>query len=155
MYLPTYIGAFIIMVAGLGAWQWLAMPEENNIIEIMASREPELALPVYAQFTVTQLLTLPREALLHRLEVPVYFPSRESHVTIDLRHEDTSLWRWFVQSDEEGITLLDLPLLSAAPLSGQVEVTFAARDISHDHQQTAPRNGGSAVPRWALSDRGQ
>jgi hypothetical protein len=139
MYLSTYIGAFIIAVASLGVWNWLGALEENKIIDIMASREPDLGLPVYAQFTVTQLFEVPEGRKLHRLEVPIYFPSGEIHVDNDLRYGQRSVWQWRVRPDQAGLMVARLPLLTAEPLAGQLELTFAAPHVSHDQQDVAPR----------------
>src|SRR5687768_4526035 len=117
MYLPTYIGAFIIAIAALAGWSWLGMPEENKVIDIMASREPDLALPVFAQFTVTQTLGLQKEVRLQRLEVPMYFPSRDVMIEVTLRHDQKLLWRWRLEPGAEGVNVVTLPLLSAEPVA--------------------------------------
>jgi len=139
MYLPTYIGAFIIAVSAIGAWSWLGTAEENKVVDIMASQEPELGLPVYAQFTVTQTFTLEKPTTLHRLQVPLYFPSREAALRVSLFNEDGLLWRWQVVPGQEGTIVVDLPMLSAWPQAGQLELTFAAPEFSHEEQAAAPR----------------
>jgi hypothetical protein len=140
MYLPTYIGAFIVLSALLGVWTWLDMPEENRVIDIMASREPDLALPVYAQFTVTQLLDLEKPVRLHHLEVPIYFPAQtEAEMLAEVRGGQQIIWRWRIRPEQTGVVVVHLPLLSAEPVSGQLELEFAAPGISHEGQADAPR----------------
>jgi hypothetical protein len=139
MYLSTYIGALIVALAALGAWVWTGMPEEHQVVDIMASREPDLALPVYAQFTVTQALKLDQPVDLTRLVVPIYFPAREVELLVSLRHEEQLVWRWRLKPAREGTSEVNLDLLSVRPAAGRFELTFAAPAITHEQRDAAPR----------------
>ena len=77
----------LILLAGIGVWYRLDGLEENVVIDILASQEEKLGLPIYAQFVATQTLTLEKLIAVKRLVVPVYFPADDLGVQIDLLKE--------------------------------------------------------------------
>lgn len=112
--------------------------EENTVIDILAAREAELGLPVYAQFVVTQSLKLPETSAPRSLVIPVYWPSREHSLIIDLLKEGNSLWRWRVIEHDAGILELNLSLPVLKEASGNLEVRFVS-DATHETAEQAPR----------------
>lgn len=92
-WLPIAFSIVILsLVSGYG-WQWLAAFEETAVVNILASSEPDLALPVYAQFLVTQSVLIHDVASLTRLVVPVYItdPSLPFNVSLWWNERDRTL----------------------------------------------------------------
>ena len=110
MSLSSYITVLLILLAGFGVWYWLDGLEENVVIDILASQERELGLPIYAQFVATQTLTLEKPTAVKRLMVPVYFLDAGSGLQVDLLKEGVLLQRWRVKPSAVGIAKLDLKL---------------------------------------------
>ncbi|HLD25484.1 MAG TPA: hypothetical protein VJC05_00380 [Candidatus Andersenbacteria bacterium] len=137
MAVTTYITGLLAFVLVGGGWYLLAQTEENTVIDILASREPELAIPVFAQFVATQTLTLEALTSVERLIVPVHFPSEASMLQIDLTQRDRLLQRWRYQPRTTGIVEADLALEPLRLLEGEVEVHFSARGVDHEHKHEA------------------
>ena len=139
MSLSSYIAALLILLAAFGVWYWLDGLEENVVIDILASQEEELGLPIYAQFVATQALTLERPAAIKRVVVPVYFPAEDVGLTIDLLEEGVLVQRWRVKPSAVGIAEVDLELDPVWALAGQLAVRFSAAGVGHEQVEAAPR----------------
>lgn len=123
------------------AFSWLSIYEEVPVILITAALDvPDKALPVFAQFTVTQTLKLEHSALLSRLSVPLFAPDSSELLTIDMRREGKLLQRWryrpsLTNQVFEANLRFDPPLYA----DGNLEIVFSGRQISHDFKHLAPR----------------
>lgn len=131
--IATFIAAAIL------GWLWVEQPEELAVIDIMASREPDLGLPVYAQFTVTQLVELPQPAEITKLIIPMYIPAAGQPLTISLIQDGQVLQGWRLRLNTIGLQAVYLPLDKTRILQGQLEVIFDGTAISHEAQAAAPR----------------
>jgi len=135
----SYITALLVLLVGVGGWYLLDQFEENVVVDILASREAELGLPIYAQFVATQKVNLEYRAVVTRLVVPIYFPAEGQELQIDLRHGGRLLQRWRYKPVGSGLVEASLVLAPPWVLDGLVEVQFSAVDIGHDRAAQAPR----------------
>lgn len=145
MRLLTFIVSLVILgaIAGI-AWQRLQRPVIEKTVAIRAPDLPENALPVYAQFTVTQTFALPELARVTKLVVPVYVSQTKPLLTVDLRQAEKLIARWRLpragESRELPATIqADLPLTPPELLEGTFALHFSAPDFSHDQRELAPR----------------
>lgn len=139
MQFSSYLTVLLLIGMTWGVWWWLTTPEEHTIVHILASQEPELGLPVFAQFTAVQTVTLDSPAVIARIVVPMHFPATESQVAVDLRAEEKLLWRWRVRPAMVGTVPVDLLLPDLQIVPGQFEVQFSAAEIGHDRAHEAVR----------------
>ncbi|MFH1353992.1 MAG: hypothetical protein ABIH36_01770 [bacterium] len=139
MSLSSYITVLLVVLIVVGGWYWLDRYEENTVIDILASREEDLALPVYAQFVITQRVTLADRATVTHLVVPVYFPSNKYALKIDLLSDGKLMQRWRRGSEAGGLEEIELVLEPPYTLEGGLEVQFSAVDITHEEAEVAPR----------------
>lgn len=129
----------LVLLVGVGGWYYLDKYEENVIIDILASREEELALPVYAQFVAAQRIILTNRATVTRFVIPVYFPDNMHSLRIDLLSDGKLVRRWRRGSETGGQEELDLVLEPPAVLAGELSVRFSATNIGHEEAGMAPR----------------
>lgn len=140
--LAWYLSCFILCVLVVISTWWLQQHDEKEFLSVRASMEPDLALPIYAQFTVTQRFTLPTPIALTKLEVPMYFNHTTEPLQIDLYREKKLVSRWRIDPQryaQESIVWVTLPLTPAQYTDDIFDVTFAAPRINHDHREHAPR----------------
>lgn len=134
--------SFLLVVAAMtGGWVWLSEYEEMIGLEIRAPHDlPEQGLPVFAQFTVTQRISLDKPLEAVWLEVPIYWPEDSEWLKIDLLQDGELRGRWRVKPPEQDvITETQLPLAAPVKLAGDLEVKFSGEHIAHEDQQKAPR----------------
>lgn len=133
------MSAAVFFAAGAGLWIWLQQYEESVAVEILAPSEPDFALPVYAQFYVTQFIELPQPMEITKLIVPMYLPSPGQLLIIELKQAGEIIQRWRLRLPDMGSH--DVPLEFDRPwtLSGQLSVMFDGQTIDHNHREQAPR----------------
>lgn len=139
MSLSSYITSLLVLLLVVGGWYILDQFEDNVLIDILASREEELALPIYAQFVTTQRVALKDRATVTHLIIPVYFPDNEHNLQIDLLYGSNLVQRWRRGSETGGVEELELTLGPPYTLEGELEVQFSAVDITHEEAEAAPR----------------
>lgn len=139
MHISSYLTILLLIGMVGGAWWWLNELEDHTVIHILASQEPDLGLPIFAQFTAVQIVTLDRPVVLGRLVVPVYFPVADTTLTVDLVSEEELLWRWRVRPLSLGTVPVDLPLPEIPVRAGQLAVEFSAAHVGHDRAAEAAR----------------
>lgn len=135
----SYITALLVLLVVVGGWYILDQFEEDKVVDILAAREADLGLPIYAQFVATQKINLESRAVVTRLVVPVYFPAEDQELQIDLRHGDRLIQRWRYRPKTSGLTEANLVLEPPWALEGLLEVQFSALDIGHERAAQAPR----------------
>lgn len=138
MKYQTVIGVVLIMAALLGCAYYFTRSEEKVFLQINAANEPELGLPVYAQFVVTQSLEVSEIFEAAALVVPMYIPVQNQDFMIFLYRNDAKVEEWELPSDIEGVQEVQLPLNNRL-LDGNLEVVFDGSRISHDEKEVAPR----------------
>jgi hypothetical protein len=137
----TMCAFFLLGAAMLVGWQWANRYEERPILNIQAAYDvPELALPVFAQFVVTEHLLVPDPVMVTRLQVPLYIPAASEMLQIDLRRNGELIDRWrYEPTVFEQVTTADLPLATPRLLDGAIDVVFSGAHIPHAEQAQAPR----------------
>lgn len=123
-------------------WQQGQIPVEKRLIDIQSSREPELGLRIYAQFTVTQRLTLREPHLVSRLSFPAYFSPLEESLIVELWRHGEVVQHWIVAPKNfpaQAVSEVSLALDPPQILGGDVEVHFAAAAVPADQADVAPR----------------
>ncbi|MEX1997141.1 MAG: hypothetical protein WEA04_00475 [Candidatus Andersenbacteria bacterium] len=128
----------VVVSAGIGIWQ-LREFVEQPAVAIDASREPELGLPVYAQFIVTQTIKMEEPTLVNKIRIPIYISSGSLPITVRLMRNENLVQEWQSPVDTMGIVEAEFLLTPPALLDGNIEVQFDGREISHNQKDTAPR----------------
>jgi len=143
MSLASWAGVLIFVVGVTGIVCYGMQSESHVALEITAPTEPELALPVYAQFTVTQTMNLKHLQNISAIEVPVYIPLTSRDLVVDLRHDGRLVERWrrpvSVAGTKKGMATLELPFVEPRNLNGSYELTLAAASIAVPLRDEAPR----------------
>lgn len=146
----TRQAAFLQLVASLalcagfiGAlvwWSGQTVQQPALVIEAAAD-VPENGLSIYAQFVVTQTLTLPDPALVTKLVVPLYFSADTGdHILIELWRGEKLVSRWRYRPQAAGsVELATLPIVPPQLVDGALAVRFSARDLEHAQKDGAPR----------------
>lgn len=133
------------IVAGLAAGGWVAAnkTEEYALINILAARDVVAAMPVYAQFNVTQTLAIKERALIKRLILPMNIPANAISIDISLRNKEGIINRWqlaeIMEMEKGGLIEVELPLPSDMRLEGEYALTLDGRKIMNEEQELAPR----------------
>jgi hypothetical protein len=119
---------------------WLGQYEEREAINILASREPELGLPIYSQFVVTQRIKFNRLTSVLALSFPVYFSSEDKKLQVEVLKDGRLVDRWrYVPKKPGEVEEAWLLVRPAKLLEGEVEIRFGAEDVSHEEKEEAPR----------------
>ena len=139
MSLSSYITAVLVLLVVVSGWYFLDQFEEVKVVDILAAREANLGLPIYAQFVATQEINLESRAVVTRLVVPVFFPAEGQELQIDLWHSGRLIQRWRYKPGEIGLVEASLVLEPPWALAGLLEVQFSARGIGHHRAEQAPR----------------
>ena len=133
------LGLVAAALAGATWWLWQYQPQQVLAIEAAQDR-PDLALPVYAQFVVTQTLTLTQPVELTGLTVPMWSPAAGQQLTLTLRQDKQVYGHWQPVTRETGeVEELHLPLASPQLLQGELALVIAAEHLTHQEQAVAPR----------------
>jgi hypothetical protein len=135
-----------LLMAG-GWWllfAWAAAEHESVLMHIQAPTNADFAVPVFAQFDVTQVIEMPQMARVSAIHVPLYLPAADTSLTIDLLHKGMLVQRWRypferVGEQREDAVFVRLSFIPARILDGMYEVRFRAPDIGHEEQGVAAR----------------
>jgi len=145
MKFPSFIyyslSLVLIGLALFGINQWLAEHETYRPVEIMAPRDvPDLALPVYAQFVVTQTLALSDTISATHLILPMYTPAKGGPLVVTFKRNGKTVKIWdFTTAADDTATEYDLAFDPPELLDGDIEIEIAAREIDHEAKDLAPR----------------
>lgn len=118
---------------------WMKQRQEETVLEIRAPREPIFALPVYAQFVVTQKFVLPDATPIMALVLPLYVPEPGSTLTITLRQDGAQVEQWRHQLPNSGIQNERLLLSQPRHLIGTFELEVDGQTIPAQLAEQAPR----------------
>ena len=128
---------------GYGVFSYAITNKETTHLKISGLTEPDLALPVFAQFIVTQTLELKRPFLASELKIPLYLPNEPLPIKISLYQNNDLLtwWQYPLVEQElgEGKHIADLQFIVPTSLAGDIELRFDGSLIAHDLQDHAPR----------------
>lgn len=118
----------VLLVACVGgAGYWLTVHETYRVLEVSAPHDvPELGLPVYAQFEVTQTLVLREVHRVTAVELPIFAPSDSTAaLTVVLTRNGHPVADWHYVPSVHGITTAVLPLSTPALLDGDLALHLA------------------------------
>jgi len=140
MKITPYISAVIILALAIyGVWHYRQY-EEIEAVNIQApTNDLAGAIPVFAQFIITQSLTLDDAYQVTKLSFPAYYQSTDQVLQIELKRNEHLIQSWEVTpqtAHEITETTLDLDFVTL--LDGDLTVTFSASQIDHEHQDQAP-----------------
>jgi len=118
--------------------------EDYRVVDILASQEVDLGVPVYAQFSLSQTFEVNPKMEIKKILVPMYVPDVIRSVNILLRRPDDLVATWRIGSDTLGIETqriydVELKLERRMELEGQYELEIDGREISHTEKDRAPR----------------
>jgi hypothetical protein len=135
------ISAVLLGVCLWLGWQQLVSYQERPVITITAAYDvPDIALPVFAQFIVTQHVVIHEPVRVTALLVPLYAPVEGQYLQIDLFRNETlaGQWQYTVPVSQE-VHLARLALEPPLLLDGELEIIFSGEHIEHGSQADAPR----------------
>ncbi|HLC49638.1 MAG TPA: hypothetical protein VJI96_04625 [Candidatus Andersenbacteria bacterium] len=145
LYTWTLIVLHLILWAavGYGMFQHAINLREIPFLKILGSIEKDLALPVYAQFVVTQALFLEKPYVATEILLPLYLPNEPLPIKI-LLYQNNKLVTWWKYpmgpfERYEGHKEAQLRFTSPILLEGKVEIRFDGSAIPHNLQDHAPR----------------
>ena len=143
--LLAYLLSAIIVSLLIGwCWLWLVEYEEYKVVEILASREIDLGVPVYAQFSLSQVFEVQSGVEVTKVVLPLYIPDNAKSILITLMNEDNSIATWNLNSEtrkvvEMGVYNIELMLAEPSVLGGTYRLVISGYDISHIDKERAPR----------------
>ena len=128
------------IVLGAGVVVLLTRSHEEKIVSINASREPDLGLPVYAQFSITQTVAILSESRLTRIEIPVYIPPGDRPpLQVAVRQRDQEIFSEAYQPPQSGFDTLQLVLKDRPAVTGELEISVMAPATAAAQKEEAPR----------------
>lgn len=137
--------SIIIAVCWLGWAYWWAQGQQTvDVVHISAPHDAATLIPVYAQFTVTQTVTLPEDRLLTSITIPLQIPDQpHGELVIELRQRDHVLQHWIVelsmyQAQPSQVVELTLPIKPNQLVSGELELQLAAPSLDAHYPEQAP-----------------
>lgn len=144
---PHTISLALVVILGLLGWVSSQRVSEREVVTILSSHDADLALPVFAQFTVTQSLWFKEPLLVNRFVVPMYLPREAVPIRLTLRQDGKVISRWSVPPPPRGAGeqlsagIHEIEVLMPAPrwLAGKLELHFDGSGIEYDRQGQAPR----------------
>ena len=138
-----FLSSLIVGLVLGGAWQEANKNEEYPVIDILAVRDIDQALKIYAQFNATQTLMINERTLIKKIILPIYLPPAAASVDIILRNDGQIINQWQLNKitdiNRSGIHEIELLLPDNTWLAGQYSLTWDGRIISSQQQETAPR----------------
>lgn len=140
----TAVIALLLATAVLaGLWLRIRRFEDEPAIAITASHAVEQSIPIFAQFIVTQRLTLAEPTDVTRLVVPMLAPAGARSLLVKFSRQGQMIAQWYGPTESrplgEGIVEAVFVFPQPRLLSGAIEVSFAAPRLTHDQQEQAPR----------------
>lgn len=139
---------FSILIALLiisWTWWWAQQTRTVNLVNITTSTEAPHLIPVYAQFDITQTVTVPTLSQVTSIQLPLVMPAQPSgEVVVDLQANDRLLERWHLQlgdymSQANQTVRLTLPLQPSRLLEGKVAVRVSAPQLDAHFPTLAPQ----------------
>ena len=85
--LPYLFSMIIVVLIILWCWSYLMEYDEYKAVEILASREIDLGVPVYAQFSLSQDFEVQPAAEVTKLVLPLYLQDYKESVVVSLMTE--------------------------------------------------------------------
>ncbi len=142
--MPSRPSWLIISWLAVAAWTavtgvWLSQSVEQEVVSILASREPAQGLPIYAQFIATQTVRLASPVLFSALVIPAFFPEDSAAIVVRLLQDGKALHEWQLRSREAGSGEVILRPPKPFRLADQVEVQFDGSMIMATDKNKAPR----------------
>lgn len=140
-YLLSIIIIGLLVVWG---WAWGLEYEEYKAVEILASREIDLGVAVYAQFSLSQEFEVQPAAEVKKLVLPMYVQDDTRSILVTLMTEGENIAVWDLGSDEArvkeaGIYEIALMLTEPIIMAGSYKIVINGRDISYEDKDKAPR----------------
>ena len=137
----------IIIIGMLAVWGWIYLVEyqEYKAIEILASREIDNGVAVYAQFSVSQTFeVIQPDTEVKKIILPLYIPDVTKSALITLVKEGEGVAAWGLNSDankaeKPGVYEMELMLAEPIIFTGSYRIIISAYDISHEDKDLAPR----------------
>lgn len=123
---------------------WLFQYEEEAVIHILAPREADAAIPLYAQFIVTQTFQLHEPVVATRFVIPLLVTRSIYALDVALHQDGAVLRQWDYSlssgySSEKEIRELVFSFDTPTVLEGNFELEFSASEIDHEHRDLAPQ----------------
>lgn len=126
------------LVYGVLVAFWLGWPQEVEVVTIEAAQEVELALPVYAQFVVTQTVVVPERVRLAALELPLVIPDQSQPIVVRVEQGSLVIEEWRYEPTGAGVQTARLELERPVRIQGELEVVIDGSHIAHGDQSKAP-----------------
>jgi hypothetical protein len=150
MSVRPFLSLGLVMLVVIGWLAWMTTEQKYTAFEILAHRVPNLAQPVYAQFTYTQTLQIQDAIRVPTFILPMYVPEAGRKLNITLYRNGKVIAVWPYQTLSIGVTNVRLELLPPHLLDGNVELTIKGHTITVDDWENAPRlfieTDGTAYP---------
>jgi|GEM_PF-3535853 hypothetical protein len=140
-YLLSFIMGSLLVI---WCWSWLTAYDDHKAVDILASREADLGVSVYAQFSLSQLFEVQPEAEITKLVLPLYMPDPSKSLLVTLTKEKENIATWRLKNDPKkikasGIYDIELKLKNPTVLSGNYHINLSGQDITHEDKEKAPR----------------
>jgi hypothetical protein len=146
MIAKTWWFSILIAVAlvALVAW-WAQQTRSVNLVKINVSADAPHLIPVYAQFDVTQTVTMPTFSPVTNLELPLVMPAQPTgELLVDLQQHEQLLQRWHIQLADHAAqanqtVTLTLPLMPHRWVEDDLEIQVAAPQLDAHFPEQAPQ----------------
>lgn len=143
---PRFYGVLFIIsavLAGLFLYygsNYLYATVESPALVISAPLDIHTTVPIFSQFSVTQIIYMDRIIKSSFLEIPMHVSRGQDEITIKLLHNGMFADMWRVKPEaDSSLQWIRLPLEPAQLLGGLLEITISAENISHENAEFAPR----------------
>lgn len=142
--IPLVLAIVILALLTVVGWRWLDRYVETPVIDIRASRDrPELALPVYAQFEVSQTLKVHDITNITKIKLPMLVKDPKLPFVISMVWNDHIIGEWLlsdvVSRGENEAQDVELKFSPPVLIDQDFEIRFDGSAIPHDQRDTAPR----------------
>lgn len=136
-----FLSVVLVALVISGVVWWVDQTIERPALIIQAAHDvPELGLPVYAQFVVTQRVQIDRPRQITRLALPMYRPTGGKTIDVRLLQEERVIQQWHEVPRNSGeVVEVNLSFPEARELQGELEVQFEGMRISARDPALAPR----------------
>lgn len=117
---------------------WSKQVVSYSAINILAYRDPQFSLPIFAQFTATQTLRLSQIIRAKKLVVPMFVPTNAQPISVSLYRNGNLINTWSAPVDQAGIIEAEFPFGVPIVLDGELEILFDGNAIAYEHKDAAP-----------------
>ena len=139
----TIVRTIFFLLLVVSGWEFISIWSRQIIfypaVNILSGQVPDLGLPVFAQFTVTQTLSLPTTIRVQSVVVPMYIPDNALPIEVVLRRNGSEVSKWQLDVSHSGTVDVQLPLAKPILLDGNLEVFFDGQQIAYQDRLQAPR----------------